>query len=176
MAKRKGIAPDWFIASLWEIDLETLKSMGIKGIIFDLDNTLVPGKSDQVSPEILSWIKKLKEEGFQLCIFSNTFRIKRLWQICRKLGIPYFRGGYKPATRGLKKAMESMGLEPWQCLMVGDRVLTDVLGGNRVGMWTILVKPTEGRQGLATRIFYKFERFLLRFVREPIRRHFRQNK
>lgn len=178
MAKGKGIIPNWYLDSLYELDLDKLKSLGIKGIVLDLDNTIVPGKESEAPPDIKSWIDKAKKKGFKLCIFSNTLRIRRLLKISKDLGIPYVRGSFKPRIGGLKNSLNFMGVEPKESVMIGDRVLTDIWGGNRIGMWTILVEPLKGKEGLGTKIFRYLERFLLRLLahREHKRGFLRQNK
>ncbi|MGC8843558.1 MAG: YqeG family HAD IIIA-type phosphatase [bacterium] len=164
MARGKGIVPHWFFNSLEEISLEWLKQKGIKAILLDLDNTIVLGGRNEVPESIKSWIEEAKEKGFKLCIFSNTFKIRRLGRVCKAIGVPYVRGTFKPRRGGLRKALEFLGVNPQESVMIGDRVLTDVFGGNRVGMWTILVKPLRGGRGIMTKLFYHFERFLLRII------------
>lgn len=178
MARGKGIVPHWHFPSLGEVNLNKLKSLGIKGIVLDLDNTIVPGKKSEVPPEVRAWTEKAKEKGFKLCIFSNTLRIRRLWKLSREIGIPFVRGSFKPRLGGLKNALYFMGVKPKESVMIGDRLLTDIWGGNRIGMWTILVDPLKGGEGLATKIFRYIERFLLRLLarREHIRVFLRQNK
>ncbi len=155
-----------------------LKSLGVKGMVLDLDNTIVPGTKSEVPPDVKAWIEEAKEKGFKLCIFSNTLRIRRLGKISRETGIDYVRGSFKPRKGGLRKALDFMGVEPEESVMIGDRLLTDIWGGNRMGMWTILVEPLRGGEGTATKIFRHLERFLLRLLagRELKRGFLRQNK
>lgn len=177
MARGKGIVPHWYLPSFEEIDLDVLRSLGIKGIILDLDNTLVPGGKNEVPPDVKAWLKRATEKGFKLCIFSNTVWIKRLARISGETGIPYIVGSLKPRRGGIRKALDFIGVKPQESVMIGDRVLTDVWGGNRMGMWTILLEPLKGGKGLATNIFWHLEHFLLHLVglREPINDSFRQN-
>jgi len=134
------------------------------------------GGRNEIPEKVRAWIEDAKEKGFKLCIFSNTLKVRRLWRISLDLGIPYVRGKFKPRRGGLKKALNYLGVEPKESVMIGDRLLTDILGGNRVGMWTILVKPLEGGVGIMTKLFYYLERFLLRLaIREHIEAYFRQN-
>ena len=177
MARGKGIVPHFFYRSLEEVELEKLHKLGIKSILLDLDNTLVLGGKSEVPQSVRAWIEEAKKKGFKLGIFSNTLKLKRLWRISLDLGIPYMRGKFKPRREGLKKALNFLGVKPEESVMIGDRLLTDVWGGNRVGMWTILLKPLQGGKGFMTRLFYYLERFLLRLaVREHIETYFRQNK
>jgi HAD superfamily phosphatase (TIGR01668 family) len=177
LARGKGIVPHFFYPSLWEVELEKLKKLGIKAILLDLDNTIVLGGKSEVPQRIRAWIEEAKRKGFKLCVFSNTLKIKRLWRISFDLGIPYMKGTYKPRRGGLRKALNFLGVKPKESAMIGDRVLTDIWGGNRVGMWTILVKPLKGGRGVMTKLFYYLERFLLRLaIREHIEAYFRQNK
>jgi HAD superfamily phosphatase (TIGR01668 family) len=176
LARGKGIVPHFLYPSLWEVDLEKLKELGIKAILLDLDNTVAFGGRNEIPEKVRAWIEDAKEKGFKLCIFSNTLKVRRLWRISLDLGIPYVRGKFKPRRGGLKKALNYLGVEPRESVMIGDRLLTDILGGNRVGMWTILVKPLEGGVGNMTKLFYYLERFLLRLaIREHIEAYFRQN-
>lgn len=164
MAKGKGIVPHFHLSSILELNLEELKSLGIKGIVLDLDNTIVPGKKSDVPPCVKAWIESAKQKGFKLCIFSNTLKLKRLLKISRDTGIPFVRGSFKPRRGGLMKALNFMGIEPRESVIIGDRLLTDIWGGNRIGMWTILVEPLRGGEGLATKIFRLLERLLLRLM------------
>lgn len=161
MARGKGIVPHWYFPSLEEVDLDMLESLGIRGVVLDLDNTIVAGSRSEVSPQVKAWLKRARQKGFRLCIFSNTLRIRRLWKISREIGIPYIRGSFKPRRGGLRRALGFLRVSPKESVMIGDRLLTDIWGGNRMGMWTILVGAFKEGEGLATRIFKRFERFLL---------------
>jgi len=176
LARGKGIVPHFFYPSLWEVELEKLKELGVKAILLDLDNTIVLGGENEVPQRVRAWIEKAKRKGFKLCIFSNTLKIKRLWRISRDVEMPYVKGKFKPRRGGLRKALNFLGVKQKESAMIGDRLLTDIWGGNRVGMWTILVKPLEGGMGVMTRLLYYLERFLLRLaIGEHIEVYFRQN-
>ncbi len=163
MARRRYLVPSFVYPSLREVELEKLKSLGVEVIILDLDNTLLPIDKEEVDEGTKEWVEKARKEEFKLCILSNTLRLRRLWRISRSLGIPFLRG-MKPMLGGFKKAISHLGVKPHKCALIGDRLLTDVLGGNRMGMITVLVKPMKGKEGLGVKILRLLEWILLKFV------------
>jgi hypothetical protein len=128
------------VGSVLEIDLEELRELGIQGILLDLDNTLLAWDNLVLSDEVQNWVRHAIEEGFQLCIVSNAHWM-RLETQSVVLGIPYVADAMKPSTRAMRKALDLMGLRSHQAAMVGDQIFTDILGGNRLGLFTILVVP-----------------------------------
>lgn len=157
----KRLCPDVRVHSIYEIDLEKLRAKGIRGIVFDLDNTLIEWDNHQPAPEMLAWMKKVKDEGFLVCLLSNNSS-RRVEQIAVQLEVPFFAPARKPLLYTFRLALKSLGLSPGDAAMVGDQLFTDVLGGNRLGMFTIWVTPMSSKEFFGTRITRAAERVLVR--------------
>lgn len=138
--------------------------MGIKGIIFDLDNTIIPWDSPYMSPEMMEWIHWLIAEGFQLCLLSNNIGT-RVETIAEIFNIPFVCRAYKPAKTGFRQAVVSMKLPTSQVAVVGDQLFTDVLGGNRLGLYTIWVTPLSAKEFIGTKITRQLEKITVRILK-----------
>ncbi|MEW6281011.1 MAG: YqeG family HAD IIIA-type phosphatase [Candidatus Eremiobacterota bacterium] len=134
------LAPDRQVESVTEIDLPGLRSLGIRALLVDLDNTLLAWNHQEMTSEVRQWVARARDLGFQLCLVSNAAR-KRLTVQAEQLGIPCVPSAQKPRRRALRRALYILGVTPRQAAMVGDQVFTDVLAGNRLGLYTILVIP-----------------------------------
>ncbi len=165
----KLLSPNKHLNSIYELDTEELRSRGIRGIIADMDNTLVPWNDRTVYPQLASWLAHLKEEGFRLCIVSNNSR-ERGGQLACDLGIPAVWYAVKPRRRAFRQALQIMNLTPQEAAVIGDQIFTDVLGGNRLGLYTILVTPISDKEFIWTRLIRKLERMVLRCL-ERSRQH-----
>lgn len=119
---------------------DILNHYQIKGLVLDVDETLVPLKATQASTELKEWVEKIRPVA-ALWLVSNNLSTNRIGGIAESLNLPYMLGAGKPSRRKLKKAADAMNLPVEQIAMVGDRLFTDVLAGNRLGMFTILVEP-----------------------------------
>jgi HAD superfamily phosphatase (TIGR01668 family) len=109
-------------------------------LILDVDETLVPFKEKEVSPELQQWVTEIRQV-VSIWLVSNNLSQTRISNIAKSLDLPYILGAKKPSRRKLKQAAEGMNLSIEKVAMVGDRLFTDVLAGNRLGMFTILVEP-----------------------------------
>jgi HAD superfamily phosphatase (TIGR01668 family) len=119
---------------------DQLVGIGLRGLILDVDETLVSGSTRQVSQELLDWIHEIRQH-LKIWLVSNNLNHRRIAGIARALDLPYFLGAGKPSRQKLRQAIERMQLPQDQVAMVGDRLFTDVLAGNRLGLFTILVEP-----------------------------------
>ncbi|MCL2933369.1 MAG: YqeG family HAD IIIA-type phosphatase [Trichodesmium sp. MAG_R03] len=126
--------------SVLSLTSEILQKYQIQGLVLDVDETLVPIHHTQTSPELVVWVEKIKSIT-SLWLVSNNISQDRVGRIGDSLNIPYITGAGKPSRRKLKKAIDGMNLPVEKVAMVGDRLFTDVLAGNRLGMFTILVEP-----------------------------------
>ncbi|MGB9826407.1 MAG: YqeG family HAD IIIA-type phosphatase [Desulfofundulus sp.] len=115
-----------------------------------MDNTIVPRDRDYCSDEIIQWLKEAKKLGFKLCIVSNNSPA-RVQALATSLDIPAVYRALKPARRSFIQAMKMLGVPPYQTAVIGDQIFTDVLGGNLLGLYTILVMPLPGREFWVTR-------------------------
>ncbi len=156
----KFLIPDQYLDSIFEIDTGYLKSLGIKGIITDMDNTLVSWSDRNVYPRLSEWFAGLKKEGFKLFIVSNNSR-DRGGKLAHDLDIPAIWYAIKPRRGAFRKAITTMDLAPHEVAVVGDQVFTDVLGGNRLGLHTILVTPISEKEFFWTKLTRMFERVVI---------------
>jgi HAD superfamily phosphatase (TIGR01668 family) len=145
-----------------DIAPEQLRERGIRAVLLDLDNTLVGWQRHDVPDAVLGWLDALRAEGLRLCLVSNTRFGRRLESLSQRLRIPFVRRAWKPRRRGFAAALESLGVRAEETAMIGDQMFTDVLGGNRMGLYTVMVRPMARREFVGTRISRVFERFLLR--------------
>ncbi|MFJ8512671.1 YqeG family HAD IIIA-type phosphatase [Lysinibacillus xylanilyticus] len=159
------LLPDEFVTSIYEITPEKLQDLGIKGIITDLDNTLVEWDRADATEELVIWLRIMKESGIRVIIASNN-KEARVKQFAEPLGIPYIHKARKPLRNAFYSAIVQLGLRPKEVVMVGDQLLTDVMGANRLGLHTVLVKPVAQSDGLVT----KFNRFIERRVFNNLKR------
>jgi hypothetical protein len=159
---RLSVTPPTFLAeSLWSVDLDTLLEMGIKGVILDLDNTLVDWNESWLRPQVLQWIAAAKERGIRLCLVSNALRGERVKQVAGNLGIGAVLRAGKPLPGAFRKGMEALGTDPRSTCVIGDQVFTDIVGANRLGLVTVLVPPLSPREASHTR--------LIRLIERPLR-------
>lgn len=157
--------PTQCVESVAHIDLGALMSCGFDTLMLDLDNTLLPWK-DSVLPDFAEdWIHQAKEMGLKLCIVSNTHNPKRLSTIASHLGIPSVCRALKPRKHGFMKAAAALDSAPERTVVVGDQLLTDILGGNLAGMHTILVRPMHHREFVGTKVSRLIERGILALLR-----------
>jgi HAD superfamily phosphatase (TIGR01668 family) len=135
------LQPDLILGgSVLELTPELLDRYEIQGLVLDVDDTIVPISSDIVYPEVLGWIEEIRS-FVPLWLVTNNPKEYRIGKIAESLSLPYFFSAGKPSRRKLRQAVEAMQLPPDRVAMVGDRVFTDVLAGNRLGMFTILIEP-----------------------------------
>lgn len=158
---RHKLLPDLYVESIYHIDLAKLKARGINTIVTDLDNTLVPWSETAVNQQLLDWLEQLRGKGFKVCLVSNAVE-SRIAYFRGAMSIPGFSKAYKPLSKAFKQALELLQSEPHQTAMIGDQVFTDVLGGNRMGLYTILVVPLSKEEFIGTRVVRLFERWILR--------------
>lgn len=151
--------------SVLDLDLTELRNAGIRGIIFDLDNTLVEWKQDRLDPEIMAQVKRFKTQGFKMCILSNGLE-RRVETIANTLGIPYVSRAVKPRKSPFKKALEILGTSPEETAVVGDQLFTDILGGNRMELYTIWTPPLSETEFVSTRAVRRIERLVLKRFRK----------
>ncbi|MGI6364905.1 MAG: YqeG family HAD IIIA-type phosphatase [Bacillota bacterium] len=157
----KKLTPDLYVKSIYHIDLDDLQRRGIRAIITDLDNTLVAWDDPLPNQRLIAWLKGAQAKGFSVYIVSNNSR-DRVQKFARAFGVPAISKAIKPRRGAFRTACEAMGVEPKEAAIVGDQVFTDVLGGNRLGAYTILVVPVSDREFFGTKIMRMLERLVLR--------------
>ena len=141
MSKRLLLQPDLVLGGIiTDLTLEILQANQIEGLILDVDETLVPIHENAVTPELSRWVEEMRQVA-SIWLVSNNLSHNRIGDIARSLDLPYFLGARKPSRRKLLQAAMAMNLPVEKVAMVGDRLFTDVVAGNRLGMFTILVEP-----------------------------------
>lgn len=135
------LQPDLVLgSSVLNLTPEILAQHQIEGLVLDVDDTIVPINSNIAQLELALWIEQMSKIVPLWLVTNNPDRV-RIGAIADSLSLPYVLSAGKPSRRKLRQAVEAMQLEPKQVAMVGDRVFTDVLAGNRLGMFTILIEP-----------------------------------
>ncbi|MBC7476395.1 MAG: YqeG family HAD IIIA-type phosphatase [Candidatus Sericytochromatia bacterium] len=160
------LRPDKRFKDVSEIDLEILKSEGVKGIILDLDDTLLPSDIKTNKDKIDNWLKKAKKD-FSLFVVSNNSRHDYVKKFCEKFDIPFIARATKPRSKFLHKAMLQMKLNKGDIVIIGDRLTTDILAGKLFGIKAFLVAPLTEMPSIFQKIVYKIEAKVLKMI-EPI--------
>ena len=132
--------PNKYFKKVEDITIEFLQENELKVLILDVDNTLIDYKKN-LSESIIKWAKELKEKGIKLYILSNTNKKEKVEGVAKKLDIPYKYFAKKPFKQGFLKVQKEVGEASNKIAVVGDQIFTDVIGGNRSKMFTILVEP-----------------------------------
>lgn len=160
------LVPHMRVKSIYDIELDLLVHKGVKGIITDLDNTLVGARVPLATPELVQWLDKVRGLGFKVVIVSNNHKT-RVSRFALPLAIPFIHAARKPASRSFRKALEVLALPANETVVIGDQMLTDVLGGKRMGLYTILVSPImPADEGFITRFNRLIERIALSRLRK----------
>lgn len=158
------LRPKATLSSVLEISPYWLRERGLRGLLLDLDNTLVPYKTyAEPSVHLQYWMGQLKKAGIRVVLVSNAMP-KRVEYWSAKLGVE----GYGPAGKpwlGFRRGVRQLGLKPWEIAVVGDQLFTDVLGGNLVGAYTVLVQPLSQNEMGYTRLVRKLERMVMGSLR-----------
>ena len=155
----KRFLPEICVDSVFDIDTEKLKKLGVRAFIFDIDNTVATYAMPVPDDRTAVWLKGLESDGFKVYFASNN-SMKRVETFAKSVGIPYIARACKPLRFFLRRACRNMGVLPRNTVLVGDQLFTDVWGGNRMGMHTVLVKPISETEDS----FVKWKRGLERLV------------
>jgi uncharacterized protein len=162
--RRRGLhllLPARYCNTVTEVTVEDLRTLGIKAVLLDLDNTLVAWQRSEVPADVFTWLADMRDADMGLYLISNTRFGHRLRSLSERLGIPFVRRAWKPRKRGFVEAMSRLGVDPSHTAMIGDQMFTDVLGGNRLGLYTVMVKPIAKREFIGTRVSRMLERIVL---------------
>lgn len=155
------LKPDWRVVSVLDIDLAQLKDRGIRGLIFDLDDTLVCAIERTATEDVCAWIESLRDE-FRIYIVSNNFSHERVHIAAEHMALPFMARAQKPSRRFFRQALVEMSLDAHEVAIVGDQLFTDVLGGNRLGAMTILVDPLSAERKWHRKVMRRLETQMLR--------------
>lgn len=136
------IYPNLYLTTIQEITIGLLMKNKIKALILDVDNTLIDYHKN-LSEEVIQWSQKLQGQGIKMYILSNTNKEEKVKAVAKKLEIPYEMFAKKPFKKGFQKVQQILNIKPENIAVVGDQIFTDILGGNRCHMFTILVDPVD---------------------------------
>lgn len=156
--------PDDYVASTYVIPFEKIYEEGYRGVIFDIDNTLVPhgAPADQRAKKLFA---RLKEIGFECCLLSNN-QEPRVKMFNKEIQVNYIYDAHKPSIKNYQKAMEIMGTDIKSTIFVGDQLFTDVWGAKRTGIRNILVKPIHPKEEIQIVFKRKLEKIVLYFYKK----------
>lgn len=153
--------PDEAAASAYDIDFEKLYAEGIRGLLFDIDNTLVPhGAPADKRAEAL--FVRLRSIGFKCCLISNN-KEARVKLFNKNIKVNYIYNAHKPSRTGYERAMKLMGTDAAHTVFIGDQLFTDVYGAKRTGIRNILVSPIHKKEEIQIVFKRKLEKIVLYF-------------
>ncbi len=159
----KRFYPKEYLDSVYQIDFHALYEKGVRGVLFDVDNTLVPhgAPADNRAKELFA---NLMELGFQTCLISNN-QLERVKSFADSVGAAYIEDAHKPSVKGFERGMKKMGCNKENTVFVGDQLFTDIYGANRAGIPTILVKPIHPKEEIQIVLKRYLERGVLFFYK-----------
>lgn len=157
----KKFKPVWMVESVYQVSAEQLAKHQIKAVFCDLDNTLIAWNNPGGTEELLAWIEEMKLNDIPVTIISNNSG-DRVQKVAEHLKLHYIPRALKPLKKGYLQAAEQIGVPLEDCVMIGDQLITDVFGANRIGLRTILVIPILNSDAWNTRINRFFERIIMK--------------
>lgn len=157
--------PSQYVRTVFDITPESLLDRDIRGIITDLDNTLVEWDRPEATPMLIDWLKSMKDSGIQVVIVSNNNEL-RVKSFSDPLGIPFIYQARKPMGKAFRKALQIMSVNREHVVVIGDQMLTDIFGGNRNKLHTILVLPVAQSDGFFTRFNRLVERRIMKRLKD----------
>ena len=159
--------PDEYVASTYVIPCEKLYEEGYRGVVFDIDNTLVPhgAPADDRAKKLF---KRLEDIGFSSCLISNN-QEARVKMFNRDIGTDYICNAHKPSTKNYIRAMEIMGTDRTNTIFVGDQLFTDVWGAKRAGIRNILVRPIHSKEEIQIVLKRYLEKVVLHFYKKTLK-------
>ncbi|MFD1672743.1 YqeG family HAD IIIA-type phosphatase [Agrilactobacillus yilanensis] len=163
----QSFKPTFMLNSLYDLDAEQLAYFGIKNILTDLDNTLLPWNNKKPDDRLRLWLQKMTKAGIKVIVVSNN-SAQRVDIALEELGMPFIARAMKPTVKGIKEALTTYHLNPDETVMVGDQLITDVCSGNRAGIRTILVKPLVNSDAWNTLM----NRFMEHYLFKVLKRNF----
>ena len=163
---RLSLRPDRLYQQYTDVTAASLQERGIRLLLCDLDYTLAAKRTPLPDETVKAWLRSMREAGIEIVIISNNRHPKRVLTYCHELGVAYIGRAQKPRRRGFKEAMEMMGVSAKETAMLGDKLLTDMLGANRMGIWALMVEPKDGPVGAWNHVLHLLQRPFKFFRRE----------
>ena len=150
---RNLFVPDYMFDNIYQITPEFMRSIGVRAVVLDIDNTLVTYAVEEPTEEVIAWVRKMQEGGLSLSIASNNHG-PRVEKFNEKLGLFVMCESKKPSRKAVKQACAHFGTKPREVALIGDQIFTDVLCASRSGSVAILVTPIPYDENL----FFRFKR------------------
>jgi HAD superfamily phosphatase (TIGR01668 family) len=154
-------APDLYVRSVHAIDLDVLASKGVRALLLDLDNTLLPRDTNVVPDELKAWAVDLRDRGFSVCLVSNNWH-ERVRRVADELGFDLVDRAVKPLPFAFLAALRRAGATAREAAVIGDQVFTDILGGKLLGIRTVLVEPLSSTDLPHTLLLRRLEALVLK--------------
>lgn len=163
--------PDYYFPDLSHITPDLLTGLGIKGLVMDIDNTIVTYDDPEPTPAAQAWFDATLDAGIKISFVSNNDR-ERVEVFNRSLGFPAYAKSGKPFIKNIRKVMSEMGTDPEHTAFIGDQIFTDVWAGKRAGLTVFLVDPIKDK----TSLFFRAKRALEIPVKAAYRKKQEKNK
>ncbi len=143
MSLRRLLQPDWLLErTLAELPLQELRDRGIAALVLDVDRTMLPRRQATLPPSARLWLEEARRQ-LPIHLLSNNPSRQRIGAVAEELGVPFTTSAGKPRRSALRRVLEQLQLPHGQVALIGDRLFTDVIAGNRLGLYTVLVKPID---------------------------------
>lgn len=155
---RLGMRPDFLVSHVDVLSPEWLAAEGASALLLDIDNTLLSREETHVGDRVRAWVDEMRSAGVALVLVSNSTKA-RAPRVAAELDLPLVDGAYKPLTGGIRRALDLLGRNAGECLLVGDQSYTDVLGAHRAGMRAVMVEPLCGTDPWHTRQLRRIDRW-----------------
>ena len=149
--------PEYIFENYAQVDADFLLSIGVRGIILDIDNTLEPYENATPGPEVLAWLNSLSEHGIKAAFVSNNDR-ERVELFNKEISLPAYYKAKKPLKKNLLRAMADLGTSPEETILMGDQIFTDVLCAHNAKIRAILLPPIKDKRDIFTRFKRLFEK------------------
>lgn len=153
------LKPDIKLYGITDITAQILKSNGIKALLLDVDNTMSTHHGTVLTDGLLEWIADMQQNGIKLIVLSNSKKF-RIEPFAKRIGLPFISLACKPLPTGYLRGIKALGEKRKSVAIVGDQIFTDVLGGNMLGIKTILLTPIKLEDGWSFKVRRKLEKKL----------------
>ncbi len=157
----RSLKPNEHVNSIFDVDLNKLRGLGIKNLIIDIEDTIIIKDKWELSAKIIEWFNETKNKGFGIYLLTNSFYLNKVKEIAEKLNAPAISPAFKPFSYGFRHAIKILSSTPRNTAVIGDQLFTDVLGGNIIGAYTILVDHMRKEDNILRKMMRKLERKIL---------------
>lgn len=161
------------VKTVFELDEEFFSTYNIRGVVFDIDNTLVTHDTPTPPRSILEYFARLDRAGVKIAIVSNN-HAPRVEGFCRELGYPYIARAWKPFKKNLRIIQDRLALKADEICLVGDQIFTDIYGGRRMGFFSVLVTAVGENETKLVALKRVFEKLVIRSYRKNSQKAFKK--